>query len=224
MDTGYNFGDTQCNMDLGETIKAARQAKGLSQQALGKAVGISQPAVKKIEAGTTKNPRKILEIAKVLDIPLSKIAPDLEAAGLANLTMIKENVPTERNFPVYASAEGGRGSMVLSSDPVEYIARPDAMARISDGYGIIVVSTSMVPEFKPGDVAHVHKVLPPIAGEACVLYSDDGNGAVLVTIKSFIKATAADWHVEQWNPKRKFTLSRKDWQTCHRVVGKTGRR
>lgn len=224
MNTNNNFGDMHCNMDLGETIRNARKAKGWSQARLGDEVGISQPAVRKIENGDTKSPRKLIEMASVLGIPLAQISPHLAALGVTELTT-KNNFPvTDRNFPVYAAAEGGRGAMVLSSDPVEYVAKPEAISQVKDGYGIIVVGTSMVPELKPGDTAHVHRALPPITGEPCVLYSDDGHGTVLVTIKSFVKATATDWYVEQWNPRKKFSLPRREWQTCHRVVGKSGRR
>ena len=29
-----------------------------------------------------------------------------------------------------------------------------------------------------------------------------------------------DWDLQQWNPRREFTESRKLWPICHRVVGK----
>lgn len=55
-------------MTLAERIKKARQERGLSQAALAKAVGISQPAIKKIESGTTTRSRFIHEISGFLGI------------------------------------------------------------------------------------------------------------------------------------------------------------
>jgi hypothetical protein len=47
---------------------------------------------------------------------------------------------------------------------------------------------------------------------------------VRATIKHLIRWTESVWHLRQWNPARgenqDFTLSRREWPKCHRVVGK----
>lgn len=53
---------------LAERLKEARIKSKLSQIKLGKAVGISQAAVQKIETGKAKNSTKIVEMAKVLNV------------------------------------------------------------------------------------------------------------------------------------------------------------
>ena len=55
-------------MSLGDEIKAERERRGLSQESLAKAVGISQVAIKKIEAGTTKKSRYLAEILHYLGL------------------------------------------------------------------------------------------------------------------------------------------------------------
>lgn len=62
----------------GQRIKEARNARGWSQDKLGKTIGISQPAVKKVEDGTTKNSRHLLQLAAVLGIKLNDIMPGLD--------------------------------------------------------------------------------------------------------------------------------------------------
>lgn len=217
--TAYNLGNRLPGMGFGDTVKAKRKARGWSQADLGREVGISQPAVKKIEAGTTKDPRKKLEIARLLEIPLETSAP----AHVA-LTETPNSLVGDRNFPVHAAVEGGNGTMVVSSDPVDYVRRPAPLANVRDGYGIIVIGTSMEPEFRPGDTALIHPHLPETVGETHVFYADDGHGMVLATIKNLVRATVTHWHIQQWNPPKKFTLARKDWQKCHLVVGRYTRR
>jgi phage repressor protein C with HTH and peptisase S24 domain len=216
-------------MAAGRMIRDAREKKGWSQARLGQEVAallglpkpIKQQSIDAIEQGRTLKSRYQNEIFQVLEL-----GEPLSFRPVQNSAVTNAQVTDYRNgaLPVHAATEGGRGSMVLSTDPIAYVSLPDLIAKPEDGYGIIVVGTSMMREFNPGDTALVHKKLPPVPGEACVFYADDGHGAVVATIKTFLKATHTHWHVEQSNPKRKFTLLRKDWQTCHRVVGKYSRR
>lgn len=56
-------------------IKEIRQKRGISQNKLAKAVGISQSALSDIETGVTKNPRfnTIMKIADVLKVPVESL-------------------------------------------------------------------------------------------------------------------------------------------------------
>lgn len=53
---------------LAERLKIAREKAGLSQAQLAEVIGVSQQSIAKIESGDTLQPRKIKEIAKVLDV------------------------------------------------------------------------------------------------------------------------------------------------------------
>jgi phage repressor protein C with HTH and peptisase S24 domain len=85
----------------------------------------------------------------------------------------------------------------------------------------------MVPEFEPGDVAMVNPHLPIVADVTCIFYGER-DGATRATIKRLVRQTPDVWHVKQWNPpegmKAQFTLSRSEWQLCHRTLGKYSRR
>jgi len=61
--TGEKVVDT-----LAERLKAAREKLGMSQAQLADQVGLSQQSVAKIENGDTLQPRKIKEIAKILEV------------------------------------------------------------------------------------------------------------------------------------------------------------
>lgn len=53
-------------MTFADRFTSARKAAGLSQDELGKLVGLTQQAIQAIENGTTAQPRKIKQIALAL--------------------------------------------------------------------------------------------------------------------------------------------------------------
>lgn len=206
----------------GQIIRQARAAKGLSQQELADAVGISQPAVRKIEGGGTRKSRYFPKIAQVLDIPLARIdaslteRPQTPAAGAGSRAIAFD-------FPVRGSVEGGPGQLIITEDPVDYVERPPQLAQAEDAYGVYVTGTSMEPEYRPGDLAYVHPHLPIVADEVYVFYSE-ADGEARATIKHLRRATPDKWYVTQHNPPdsapKDFVLSRKEWQRAHRVLGR----
>lgn len=213
---------------VAEAVKAARRAKGWSQEKLADEAGTSQSTIDRLESGKWKRmPSDLPKISRVLDLNFEAFV----GAGNStkrSLTAPQNSLVGERNLPVFAAAEAGGGAMVLSTDAVDYVRRPAPLANVRDGYAMIVVGESMVPAFEPGDMLLVHPHLPPVPDSDVVLYSDDGAGNVLVTVKRLRRMTADAWHLRQHNPpagkKADFTLSRKDWQKCHRIVGKYSRR
>jgi len=62
-------------MTLGDRIRKAREARGWSQAELAKAVGISQPAIRKIESGQTSRSRHLFEVLSALGIGFESMAP-----------------------------------------------------------------------------------------------------------------------------------------------------
>lgn len=53
---------------LAERVKRTRLLKGLTQETLGKHIGVSQNTIVKIETGATKAPKNILELAAALGV------------------------------------------------------------------------------------------------------------------------------------------------------------
>lgn len=134
----------------------------------------------------------------------------------------------ERDLPVFASTQGGSGVIIVSNDPVEWVARPDPLARVKDGYGVIVLEDSMSPEFEPGDIALVHPYKPATAGVTCIFKSHSPDGTIRAVIKRLRRVTGEAWHVRQWNPpqgeKADYLLKRSEWQECHVTVGRYSKR
>jgi phage repressor protein C with HTH and peptisase S24 domain len=130
-----------------------------------------------------------------------------------------------RDLPVFAASEGGKGAIILSRNPVESVARPEALARVKDGYGIIIADDSMFPALAPGDILHVHPHRPAKAGSTCVFQSKQSDGSLIKCIRFLRRQTTDAWHVTEWNcdgklNRREYTLKKSEWQLCGVSVGK----
>jgi len=218
-------------MKIGQKIRRRREELRLSQADLGRQVGVSQATIDKIEAGHTARSRYLPMIAVKLGLPLEEIDPGLAAlnasGGLTGPVLPKMEIPVgDRDFPIHASAEGGQGQIILSSDPVYVMPRPAPLTHVKGAYGLYITGESMVPEFEPGDIAMVNPHLPIVADVTCIFYAER-EGSTRATIKRLVRQTPDQWHVKQWNPpegmKPQFTLARAEWTVCHRVLGKFSR-
>jgi len=218
-------------METGEKIREQREARGWSQADLAKRVGISQPAINKIEAGDTRNSRFLPRIAQELGLDIAELIEGLTPSERPAEPVFAESAArfgaSGRDFAIHASAEGGPGQIIVSSDAVDFELRPAPLAHVRDAYGLLITGTSMEPEYRPGDTALINPNLPVIGGEVYVFYAEKA-GEARATIKHLRRAAAEKWLVSQWNPpagqERDFALSRKDWQWAHRVIGKYSRR
>lgn len=208
-------------MKNGSRIRQAREAQGLSQSDLAEMVKTTQQTIDRIERGKTTHSRSTPAILRALgletdqsDTPDVKLEPARYVSG--------EQLVGERDLPVYSSAEGGDGALILSTDPIEWVRRPAPLANVRGGYGIYIVGDSMIPRFNPSEVALVHPHLPYKPGVDVVLYRGDIHDHHAI-VKRLRKATMTEWHLTQFNPadgeERDFTLPRSDWTICHVIVG-----
>lgn len=59
---------------IGSAISGARHARGLSQQAIAKAIGVEQETIGRIERGETLVPLdRLMDIAQFFDVPLESL-------------------------------------------------------------------------------------------------------------------------------------------------------
>jgi transcriptional regulator with XRE-family HTH domain len=204
-------------------VRKARANKGLSQPELARRVGTTQQTIDKIEAGIVKHSRFLPAIAVELGVSLDRVLrfrhKDSGVAAIAGHTLLSG----DRDLPVYAAMQGGSGVQVLSSDPVEYVLRPEPLARVRDCYGVIVADDTMAPEARSGDVALVNPHMPPRVGDTCVFRSAKADGSEHVCIKHLRKVSDKDWYVSEWRgpdgDQRDYTLKRADWPVAHVTIG-----
>lgn len=219
---------------IGTRIQRRLQALGKSARAASIEAGLSGSAIKNILANPTQSPTgRVLEaLARVLRTTEAWLlreegpedvepAYDPKAEGYRPPPVFFN----ERDrMPVYASAEGGSGALIVSTDEIDRLPRPYKLENIPEAYGILVEGESMVPAYEPGDVAWVNPRLGPRRDRDVILYSEiDGSSDRKATIKRLKNWTDDLWTVQQWNPAKTFKLPRAEWTVCHRVVGKFSR-
>jgi phage repressor protein C with HTH and peptisase S24 domain len=209
--------------EIGQIIKAARDARGLSQAQLGALIGVKQASIFSIEAGDTQRSKFLPEIIRELGIPPEEVGlpPNQQTApGTAPVA----NPYGPRDFRIFTAAEGGPGEVIRSTDPIDWWPRPIEVQHVKNAYGMYIVGESMIPEFEPGQVAVIHPDLPHIAGKSYIFYAEDEAGQARATVKRLRRATSDTWHVTQHNPpagqKNDFTLSKNLWRLAHRIVGR----
>jgi transcriptional regulator with XRE-family HTH domain len=214
--------------DVGKMVRQARLAHGWSQPELARRVGTTQQTIEKIELGKVRHSSFLPAIAQELGIAVAKVVRNPRANAPMIEPLPGPPLTGERELKVYAAVQGGSGALILSSEPVEYVARPEPLARVRDGYGVIVVEDSMSPEFRSGDIALVNPHLPPRTGDTCVFRHVAPDGTESACIKHLRRATEANWQVTEWNSEaggaRDFNLKRSEWQIAHVTVGNYKRR
>lgn len=123
------------------------------------------------------------------------------------------------DLPVFGTAEGGDGALVITDRPVDWVARPAVLLKVQDGYGMIVAGDSMHPAHRSGSTALVNPHLPPRVEDACIFRSHADDGTVHIMLKEYRGQTETHWKVRQYNPAKDFTLKKSEWQVCHVIVG-----
>ncbi|HXJ59409.1 MAG TPA: S24 family peptidase [Verrucomicrobiae bacterium] len=206
-------------LELPEKVRSALAREiGVPEERLR---GPESKSTLKVSNGGTKQPqsRVVNNVGKVTNADPPHIStPIIPGSQLIG----------ERDLPVFATSQGGKGAIVLSSDPVDWVARPEPLARVKDGYGVMVTGDSMFPALEPGDIVHVHPHRPPRDGSTCIFQAHRADGTVLSSIKYLRRQTADTWYVKEWNSDgkltpREFTMRKSEWQICHVMVGKYSR-
>lgn len=215
---------------LGSRIRYARNAKGLKQHQLADALGINRVNISDWERDqTAPETSRIPKIAAFLgvteswllsrsgDDPLTASTSDIKRAPIVPGTQL---VGSDK-MPIYAAAQGGDGHVIVTFDAVDYVKRPAELENVRGGYGLLIVSDSMVPAFRPGDMALVNPHLPPAKEKNVILYHTPPHGGdIEAIVKQLNGWNDREWFLQQWNPMQEFAEFRQEWPICHRVVGR----
>lgn len=221
------------------TLRALRQAAGLSQEKLAELAGTSQPQINKLETGQRKMTVDwAVKLARPLGVePTSLLGLDADAAAMEPAAAPASRPPARRAspptpaasyggtipggvpepMPVRAAARGGVDQeMFLEDGPIDWVAKPDYLKNARDPYAMYVVGESMMPRFRPAQLLHVNPHKPPAAGAGVVVVKR--SKAVLV--KEFVRRAPEGVVLREYQPDdREFTVDNADLDTIHTVVG-----
>jgi phage repressor protein C with HTH and peptisase S24 domain len=209
------------SMSLKANLLRLRSAKAWTQAELARRAGVSQQVIADIESGRTIRPRQLHEIAAALGTTVEQLDP--EKYNRPSVEVAGTPIYGDRDLPIYAAAEGGDGSLIITFDPIAFTLRPAPLIGVKGGYGMYVVGESMMPAYEAGDTVLVNPHLPPTPGRDAVFFQSDGHGQTKATIKRLLRITSGEWRVLQHNPQKEFALDRVLWSQCQLIVGKYNR-
>lgn len=222
-------------MELGKVIKAAREAKGWTQEQLGNAFGVTKSAVAQWESGkNVPDGRKLHRLTDLLGLdPATVLAASVPARNEQKTlfpdpaprntpsTTARSQTPTSiSDVPVWASVSAGNGDgmMILTDTPIDYIRRSEHIANAVDPFAFYIVGESMEERFYQGDQVVVNRSLPLRPGDDCVFISQSEDGQLRGLVKRLLRSTADAWKVRQLNPRRDFDLPKRPWSRAYRIV------
>jgi phage repressor protein C with HTH and peptisase S24 domain len=219
---------------LADRLTRLMRQAGYNPRSLSLAASLGPTAVRDIVDGRISSPRyaTLQALAQILGVGVEQLVDgEAPASGPPPPSTPSSPPPSSRDsvfrdLPVYGSAEGGQadgatgGAMVMSSDPIQFLGRPDPLQTVRAGYGVYIVGESMIPAYEQGDVALVHPSLPPRRNSDVILTRQDPDGVHHALVKRLIGWTDANWHVRQYNPHRDFDLPRAIWTEIRTIVGK----
>lgn len=238
---------------LGERVKTERKAKGWSQAELARRVtragySITQGGIAQIERRGDTEPKSIVQLAQALGLSVNWLqsikgektarpTPDDDEGELLPVEQggrrrrpadgsvaVPRALTARPPLQVFASAQGGaEGAMVLSNEPVSWIPRDPRLEGVHDAYGCFVSGDSMEPAYERGNLLLVNPSADVSPGDDCVFLRETADGSRYVLIKRLVRRNEASWTVRQYNPAKTYTLSRREWQKAHLVIGKYNR-
>lgn len=125
------------------------------------------------------------------------------------------------DIPVRGTAAGShlKGAFQLTSDEIDYVRRPPALAAAKGIYALYVEGSSMEPQYFPGDLIYINPNKPPRFGDAVVVQCHTGEGdSIEATLGILAKRTAETLVITKRNPAADVELDRKYIIDIHKVL------
>ncbi len=128
--------------------------------------------------------------------------------------------PDKPDIPVWASvaAGDGDGSMILTSEPIDYIRRSERTLTVPNPWAFHVIGDSMLERLAQGDQVVINPAMPLLPMTDCVFVHQADDGAMYALVKRLLRANSDVWRVRQLNPAKDFELSRKKWSKAYRIA------
>lgn len=178
-------------MSLGNNIKYARKAAGLTQEDIAREIGVSKQTVQKYESGiiTTISSDKIEIIAKLLRTTPAKLMGWEDNTSAQSFKLFSPNVTDDVvTFPVLGSIAAGYNEMAIEDWSGETIDVPRSFLKRrskSDFFVLKVHGDSMYPIYHTDDkVLILRQTFVERSGDVgAVIY--DGECATLKRVEIF---------------------------------------
>lgn len=184
---------------LGTALKAARQQKGLTQQEVADALGISRPAVGQWEKGETEpSTENLVRVCDLLNIniaaatsgmvkireltplqgdePLKVLVdrrPELRETEDEFIRFLDDNpriAGLKRDVPVFGVAVGGNDAdFYTNGEIIDLVKRPAGIEKTKNVFAIYVVGSSMSPRYEEGELVYATSSRPASIGDYVII-------------------------------------------------------
>lgn len=188
----------------GKVIKQERIRRGMSQRQLADAVGVSQPAIKKIESGETQHSRFLPKIEMYLG--LMGIASEAGAAATSH----PARAPA---MPIFGAIEITGDEFKVTPEPVANL--PSISAVVPRAYAIYSRGDGMTPRYREGEIIVIHPFMPARGGDGVVLTHKDQERKKL---RELVRTTPTHWIVKTLHPEKEHRVAREEWPTCELIM------
>jgi hypothetical protein len=205
-----------------DALAAGKAAEpGYKQETLANAAGTSQAIVSRWTKGSVpedKHRAGLFAEARRLGLNLADYGSDDGSAPVPRVAAGRQLVGAP-DLPVYAAAQGGKGHIIVTFEPIRFVKRPHVLLDVPGGYGILVIDDSMKPAHRHNSIALVNPARHAQPGDEVVLFHVKPEGESEAMIKLLNGITSKKLKLEQYHPAKKFEVDQEDWPVRHVVVG-----
>jgi phage repressor protein C with HTH and peptisase S24 domain len=219
-------------------IKELREKLKLSQGALAKAIGTSQPQIKRLEAGDRKLTKEWAERLA----PHLQVLPETLMFGKEDtFETIKVNSPSSalqqdeqlpnafirdkveglgRRIPVYGQAVGGIDGEFLMNGSILYeVMAPPVISHISGAYAVQIAGDSMSPRYEDGEICFVDPKRRVKKGDYVIAQiRQEEHGPPLAYVKKFVRQNSIELVLEQFNPAKELRFAGSSVHSVHYIA------
>lgn len=212
-------------------IRELRVGRGMKIEDLSKKVSITNQYLSLIETGkrnlTGKLEARIAEALSCSPQDLHHaVAKGADVSTLVSeLSMLQQAARSKSHeqdatIPVFGTALEPPGSIKLTAEVVEWIARPEPLLKVKGGFATYVMSDTMSPAYNEGDLVLVRTSRPAHQGEdVLVVFAPDEsrNREVMVRrLERFVQNRAV---LKQWNPAETSEIEMARVSEIHPIIG-----
>lgn len=201
---------------IGQRIRKARTAKGLTQQEVADAVGVSRATVAQWENGDTKELKgeNLLQIAGLFQFKFESLVTSKKPRAPMNALP----PPDMRGIPIVGNTQGGPDHQWVEMDyPVGYGDEYIAMtSRDPHAYALRVRGNSMAPRIREGEVILVEPTTVAEAGDDVVVRTLDGQVMVKTLVSTRNGETILDSIAKDYD---RIVLRQEKIEWIHPVMG-----
>lgn len=236
---------------LGNALKAARVEKRLTQDQVAQHLGVSRAAVTQWESGANEpSTANLLKVCNLLDLNVAAATAgmvqivDVPAIRGDEIHRVVEDrrpeVRDEEEFfgnlasgrraaspnPIPIKAVGlipgsKSGDFVMSTNIIDFVARPPGLSKYKDVYAIHVPSTSLSPRFEIGEFLFLSPSRTARSGDDILIEFAALGGAAEGSRCALRRLDAQDNEtltVRSFSPAAKETIPRSEAAAIHTII------